>query len=539
MDKQLQYPTVCALLHATRKSTLSTDLDIVPAIVNYNSQRKEPILVRISNITTRTVTVAPRSIICELQPVSIEDLPPTEKSDVPDILDIVKLPTDILEDDELDRGKDLNAHQMKFTVISVRSARYLSHLSRIYAVYFNDNRTLNLCTKSTNVMEDIDITEIDEKVDIRREQLRDPVIRYWIDNVMKKKSPRKEDIPAVPFHRLLHSNFNRLILKDGILFRNTVFGIENITTQKNTTKYVEQLKDRLRKSYELALRSAEKAQSRQKKGYDEKIRGAVLNTGDRVLVKILAFEGKHKLSDRWENDPYIILEQPNSEIPVFVVRKENGEGRKRTLHRNLLLPIGSVSMDEQEPEDIPQPKPRLRPRKEDKPVPKPRTTRREPLTKDPQPPASISSDTDSESEDDRNNQEEAAITEELELEEAISSVEPGQEDEQDEIPDIPRRSIRTKTSTATTEYKDFVCKQIQPNTDWLMRAQFLKDAVSSGVFRGSEDRVKDALLKIVTDTDDLLKVSVCNCKMNACDVQLMNKEPYHSDDLVVSGEAEN
>ncbi|XP_063438199.1 uncharacterized protein LOC134719148 [Mytilus trossulus] len=1288
MDKKLEYPTSCALLHATRKTSLSTDLDIVPAIVNYNRHRKEPILVRISNITTRTVTVAPRSIICELQPVSIEELPPTEKSDVPDILDIVKLPTEILEDDELDRGKDLlnrfkdifstgdtdightsavkhridlvdnrpfkqrhrripplmidevrnhlrqllsagiirrshspwssnvvlvrkkdgslrmcvdyrqlNDITIKdsyalprieeildslggntfYTVLDMKSGyhqvevleehkertaftvgplgffeynrlpfglanspatyqrlmeeclgdlhtkicfiylddliifsktvdehfdrlerifqrlrevglklspkkcslfqqrvKYIGHIvsakgiepdpekidkvmnwprptnpeevrqflgfvgyyrkfvrdfskkarpltdlmpstsnkkgkgkkgqkktsvevkpwhwdkeqedafqelrhhlsnppvlgfpeyqnpfelhtdacltglgavlyqlqegkkrviayasrglsksERNYPVHkleflalrwaicdkFNDylygakftvltdNNPLTYvlssakldatghrwiaalsafdfdikyrpgkqntdadalsrlpallqrqeCTpdesyshiseiskipitsvkaicsllqrqpyieslaKSTNVMEDIDIIGTDEKVDIRREQLRDPVIRYWIDNVMKKKSPRKEDIPAVPFHRLLHSNFNRLILKDGILFRrttvdgeskdqlilpasqiktvlnylhnnmghqgrdrttslvkdryfwsgmhkdieewiqrcprclkrkrlpndkaplksiktsqpqeivcmdfltletskggyhhvlvitdhftryaqaiptknmsakttaeaffnnyvihyglpqrihsdqggnfesrllkelceltgikksrttpyhpmgngqcerfnrtllnmlgtlqndqksnwkqylgpivhaynctkqdttgyspfslmfgreprlpiDTVFGIENITTQKNTTKYVEQLKDRLRKSYELALRSAEKAQSRQKKGYDEKIRGAVLNTGDRVLVKILAFEGKHKLSDRWENDPYIILEQPNSEIPVFVVRKENGEGRKRTLHRNLLLPIGSVSMDEQEPEDTPQPKPRLRPRKETKPVPKPRTTRREPLTKDPQPPASISSDTDSESEDesfmilitqptddtdistnsddDDNSEEpvaevyepqtdgdqqgvigqeetedtedapssnetedsvseqpeEAVITEEVELEEAVSSDEPGQEDEQDEqdeIQDIPRRSVRTKTSTATTKYKDFVCKQIQPNTDWLIRAQFLKDAVSSGVFRGSEDRVKDALLKIVTDT---------------------------------------
>ncbi|CAC5411809.1 unnamed protein product [Mytilus coruscus] len=48
--------------------------------------------------------------------------------------------------------------------------------------------------KSTNVMEDINITGTDEKVDIRREQLRDPVIRYWIDNVMKKKSPRREKI---------------------------------------------------------------------------------------------------------------------------------------------------------------------------------------------------------------------------------------------------------------------------------------------------------------------------------------------------------
>ncbi|CAC5399793.1 unnamed protein product [Mytilus coruscus] len=224
-------------------------------------------------------------------------------------------------------------------------------------------------------------------------------------------------------------------------------------------------------------------------------------------------------------------------------------------------------MDEQEPEDAPVPKPRLRPRKETTPVPKPRTTRREPLTKDPQPPASISSNTDSESEDesfmilipqhtddtdistnsdddDKSEEpvaevhesqtdgdqqgvigqketgdtedapssdetedpvpeqtEEAAATADVEVEEAVSSDKPGKENDEDEIPDIPRRSVRTKTSTATTRYKDFVCKQTQPKTDWLMRAQFLKDAVSSGVFRGSEDRVKDALLRIVTDTD--------------------------------------
>lgn len=39
-------------------------------------------------------------------------------------------------------------------------------------------------------------------------------------------------------------------------------------------------------------------------------------------------------------DPYIVIGQPNENIPVFVVKKENGEGRRRTLHHNLLLPIG-------------------------------------------------------------------------------------------------------------------------------------------------------------------------------------------------------
>ena len=65
--------------------------------------------------------------------------------------------------------------------------------------------------------------------------------------------------------------------------------------------------------------------------------------GDRVLVKIVAFEGKHKLSNKWEDEPYVVLRQPNPDIPVYVVRKESGEGRKRTLHRNLLLPIGFLN----------------------------------------------------------------------------------------------------------------------------------------------------------------------------------------------------
>lgn len=69
------------------------------------------------------------------------------------------------------------------------------------------------------------------------------------------------------------------------------------------------------------------------------IRGGTVKIGDRVLVKIVAFEGQHKLADSWEQDPYIVIGQPNENKPVFVVKKENGEGRTRTLHRHLLLHI--------------------------------------------------------------------------------------------------------------------------------------------------------------------------------------------------------
>ena len=59
-----------------------------------------------------------------------------------------------------------------------------------------------------------------------------------------------------------------------------------------------------------------------------------------MLVRKLAFDGKHKLANKWEDDMYIVRDQPNPEIPVYVVQQEDGSGRKRTLHRNHLLPIG-------------------------------------------------------------------------------------------------------------------------------------------------------------------------------------------------------
>ena len=118
---------------------------------------------------------------------------------------------------------------------------------------------------------------------------------------------------------------------------------DNNTKHKSMTQYISHMKDRLRKSYEIAQKATQKSQERQKDNYDTRIRGGKVEVGDRVLVKIVAFEGRHKLSNKWEDEPYVVLRQPNPDIPVYVVRKESGEGRKRTLHRNLLLPIGFLN----------------------------------------------------------------------------------------------------------------------------------------------------------------------------------------------------
>ena len=131
------------------------------------------------------------------------------------------------------------------------------------------------------------------------------------------------------------------------------FNIEQPTERNQPmSKYIENLKKKLQHSYDLARKMTRKSQDRQKQNYDTKVKGATLQPYDRVLVKIVAFDGRHKIADKWEEDIYVIVSQPNPDIPVFKVRKENGTGRDRVLHRNLLLPVGSVESDDSQPQPI-------------------------------------------------------------------------------------------------------------------------------------------------------------------------------------------
>ena len=56
-------------------------------------------------------------------------------------------------------------------------------------------------------------------------------------------------------------------------------------------------------------------------------------------MKIVAHKGRHKLQDRWEPEEYVVIEQPIAGTPAYKVKPVNGDN-VRTLHRNLLLPLG-------------------------------------------------------------------------------------------------------------------------------------------------------------------------------------------------------
>lgn len=76
-----------------------------------------------------------------------------------------------------------------------------------------------------------------------------------------------------------------------------------------------------------------------KNRYDLGVRGAPIEIGDQVLIRNVGLKGKQKLADRWGPDIYIVKSQPNRDIPVYSLSKEDGSGGEKILHRNMLLPL--------------------------------------------------------------------------------------------------------------------------------------------------------------------------------------------------------
>ena len=118
------------------------------------------------------------------------------------------------------------------------------------------------------------------------------------------------------------------------------FGLKRGNQQSPPSKstYVTQLRRRLRFAHKKAKQVADRQQARHKGLYDRRCRGTALGIGDLVLVKKTAWKGRHKIQDRWENDEYQVIGQPNLGIPVYEVKCIAG-GKTRVLHCNLLLPF--------------------------------------------------------------------------------------------------------------------------------------------------------------------------------------------------------
>ena len=119
------------------------------------------------------------------------------------------------------------------------------------------------------------------------------------------------------------------------------FGLPKSNSGDNSSKsrYVQKLRRRLNYVFQKATKVANQQANKYKSSYDKSIRGPQLQEKDLVLVKIVAHKGRHKLQDKWEPEEYVVVEQPIAGTPVYRVQPVTG-GNIKTLHRNLLLPLG-------------------------------------------------------------------------------------------------------------------------------------------------------------------------------------------------------
>ena len=115
------------------------------------------------------------------------------------------------------------------------------------------------------------------------------------------------------------------------------FGLNKPNCSDNSSK--SRLRRRLNYAFQKASKYSDQQASKYKHSYDKSVKGPQLHENDLVLVKIVAHKGRHKLQDRWEPEEYVVIEQPIAGTPVYKVKPVNGDN-VRTLHRNLLLPLG-------------------------------------------------------------------------------------------------------------------------------------------------------------------------------------------------------
>jgi len=116
-------------------------------------------------------------------------------------------------------------------------------------------------------------------------------------------------------------------------------------------EYLDDMKDRMVKTQTIIQDHIKKAQLKQKTIYDRKARAVKIDVGDKVLVKILAFDGKHKIQDRFEEELYDVVEQPREDIPVYKVRSRRSQ-KTKVLHRNHLVPVYHQDEEDESRTDV-------------------------------------------------------------------------------------------------------------------------------------------------------------------------------------------
>ena len=140
-----------------------------------------------------------------------------------------------------------------------------------------------------------------------------------------------------------------------------IFGLDQTPTPTSHPEYAKKWKEAMTEAYHLAQERSQELASRNKQSYDRHVNTATLQPGDRVLVRNLSPRGgPGKLRAYWEEQIYTVIRQMGS-LPVNEIQPEDQNGRRRTIHRNLLLPCNFLPMESPAFQPVHHPNPRPTP----------------------------------------------------------------------------------------------------------------------------------------------------------------------------------
>ena len=73
LDKQTEFNSTCAIIQECEDSTLPDYIDVTPTVLQYEYRNNGELMVNLSNLTTNSMTISPRAILGEVQPVTIDE----------------------------------------------------------------------------------------------------------------------------------------------------------------------------------------------------------------------------------------------------------------------------------------------------------------------------------------------------------------------------------------------------------------------------------------------------------------------------------